>query len=124
MLLFVKYQPNKHRCGDCVVRALTKAENLTWIEAYDVLCNVGRRLQCMPNDKATYEDLLKTLGYKKISIKPVKGSTRGTVQEWAEKHPTGTFVLSVSNHLVCVKDGHYYDSWDCGFKSLYTVWEK
>ena len=122
--LFVKYQPNSHKGGDCVVRTLTKAENKSWYDIYDALCRYGRTLQRMPNEKETYEMYLKDKGYKKIPIKPTRGERRGTVYEWAKGHPKGTYVLAVANHLVCVQDGKYYDTWDCGDRSLYGVFEK
>ena len=49
------YQPNKKdlkdRQGDCVVRALTKVMNKTWLEVFNELIPYAIEIQCMPNSK-------------------------------------------------------------------------
>lgn len=121
------FQPNpkkNDKVGDCVVRAMCKAVDSDWVTVYKVLCNIGLRLGAMPNSDDTWKEFLGKNGFihHKISVK--KGSKRGTVAEFAEKNKKGTFVLSVANHLVTVVDGYYYDTWDCGHKSLYGYYEK
>lgn len=124
---FIYYQPNpdkKKDAGDCVVRAICKATNVSWDKVYMALCNIGYKLKVMPNSDEAWKDLLIKNGFVYHKIRAVKGSKRGTVSEFAQNHPEGTYILSIANHLVSVVDGKYYDTWDCGAKSLYGWWEK
>jgi len=121
------YQPNKKdikdTTGDCVVRALTKATGKDWLQVFEELIPIARELQCMPNDKKCYTEYLKAQGCVYNGISNKAGTTRPTVASFARKHKHGTFVARVANHLVAIVDGHFYDTWDCGYKSLYGYWE-
>jgi hypothetical protein len=116
--------PNKKLQADCVVRAMCKAMNKSWDEVYVELCTLGFRIKAMPNDKDTWKQYLDDNNFKYHKITVKRGSKRGTVAEFAEKHKKGTYVLQVANHIVTVVDGYYYDTWDCGSSSLYGYWEK
>jgi hypothetical protein len=121
------FQPNPNKndkIGDCVVRSMCKAVDRDWDTVYKVLCNIGYRLKDMPNGNDTWREFLKINGFTEHKITVKKGSKRGTVAEFAEKNKKGTYVLQVANHNVTVVDGFYYDTWDCGDKSLYSYWEK
>lgn len=122
------YQPNKKdlkdKYGDCVIRALTKALDMKWLEVFDELLPLARELQCMPNGKSTYEVYLKNKGFTYIGISNKKGSKRPTVKSFTKDHKEGTYFLILANHVVTVKDGIYYDTWDCDDCCLYGYWEK
>ncbi len=49
--MWKEYNPNPlgKRVGDCVIRAISAAENLSWFDAYDVLTHYGRLLGNLPN---------------------------------------------------------------------------
>jgi len=122
------YQPNKKdlkdNYGDCVIRSLTKALDMEWLQIFEELLPYARELQCMPNGKPCYEKYLKDKGFIYNGISNAKGTKRPTVDRFAKDHKTGTYVLRVAHHLVTVVDGFYYDTWDSGEKSLYGYWEK
>jgi hypothetical protein len=114
----------RHTVGDCVVRAMCKATGDDWDTVFKELCEIGFELKAMPNDKITWKEYLDRKGFKKHSIKVVKGSKRPTVDSFCREHKTGTYVLSVANHLVTAVDGYNYDTWDPAECSLYGYWEK
>lgn len=122
------YQPNskdlKDKYGDCVMRALTKVLNRTWLEIFDAIVPISRELQCPYNSKTCYETFLKINGFEYTGISNKKGSKRPTVKEFALKHRTGTYYLNLANHCVAVVNGIYYDTWDCGSSCLYGFWTK
>ena len=128
MTRYKYYQPNKKdikdKYGDCVVRALTKVMNKTWIEVFNELYTYAVDIQCMPNDKQCYETYLKDNGFEYHGISNKKGSKRPTVESFTKEHKTGTFFLNVANHVVSVVDGTYYDTWDSGQCCLYGYYEK
>lgn len=120
------FQPNdkdlKDKVGDCQIRAFCKALNLSWLEAFDLTIPICRELQTytiFDCDLNKTKKAMESLGFTYTGISNKKGSKRPTVKEFAQSHKTGTYILSVAHHAVCVKDGKYYDTWDCGHKSLY-----
>ena len=128
---YAYYQPNKKdikdEVGDCQIRALCKALGLTWVEAFDLTVPICRELQTYTifgGDLKRTRGAMETLGFKYTGISNKKGSKRPTVEEFAKAHPTGTYIASVAHHVVAGGDGKYYDTWDCGYKSLYGFYEK
>lgn len=48
-----------------------------------------------------------------------------TVSDFARNNPEGTFILSMpGRHVLCVQDGHWYDSWDSGGEEPVYYWTK
>lgn len=128
MTRYKYYQPNKKdlkdRYGDCVVRALTKVMNKTWLEVFNELIPYAIKIQCMPNSRTCYESYLKDNGFEYHGISNKKGSKRPTVESFAKEHKDGIFLLNVAKHCVSVIDGIYYDTWDSGQCCLYGYYEK
>lgn len=126
---YVYYQPNpkgrrgeKNRC-DCVVRAIAKFLGIDWLDAYNQLCEAGRRTYDMPNSRDSIKFICSEWGARYTAIKVEVGCRRPTVESFAQEHPKGRYLLSVANHEVCIEDGFYYDTWDCGHKCVYSYWE-
>ena len=123
---FQYYQPNKldlkDHYGDCTIRALSKALNLSWLEAFDLMIPICRKYQspnifnlpCKIENEAMAE-----LGFVYQGISNKRGSVRPTVDDFAKNHPEGTYIVNVANHEVAVVDGCYYDTWDSGYCKLY-----
>lgn len=124
---FKYYQPNKKdikdEYGDCVIRALTKAFNKEWIEAFNELIPYAIEHQCMPNNKTCYEKYITENGGEWKSVKVEKGKKRSTVKTFTKAHSTGTYILRLAHHIVTVADGFYFDTWESGDKSVYGYWE-
>lgn len=122
------FQPNKmdlkDNYGDCAVRTICKAENLEWIDAYDIMYKFSREVQCPLNCKHGFEHILKKLGYTYYKVSNKKGTKRPTVDGFTKDNKAGTYVLVVANHYVCSKDGFYHDTWDSGECCLYGYWKK
>lgn len=61
------------------------------------------------------------------SVYKPKEKNKVTVAGFANKHKQGNYILYIrvryTTHLVCVQDGVYYDTWDCGEKIVYGYWE-
>lgn len=122
------YQPNKKdlkdKYGDCVIRALTKALNMEWLDVFDDIQPISREMQVPFNCKPCYEKYLEEKGFVYYGISNAKGTKRPTVQSFAKDNKEGIYVLRVANHIVTVADGYFYDTWDRGSKSLYGYWKK
>ena len=124
--LYEYYQPNdldlRDRYYDDPIRALTKVLNMTWVEVYDELVPLARMMQCSVLEKTCYERYLSDKGFIYKGVSNKKGSKRPTVEEFTLDHRTGIYFLNIANHCVASVDGTYYNTWDCGYKSLYGYW--
>ena len=125
------YQPNdkdlKDRYGDCTIRALSKALNVSWIEAYKTtipLCIEYQTPNIFNLPRELEKEAMSKLGFTYYGISNKKGTKRPTIKEFAKTHQTGCYILNVANHEVACVDGKYYDTWDSGNKSLYGYYEK
>ena len=121
---FEYYQPNDHVCGDCGIRAVSKALGCTWAEALTHLYNKALIIKDAPEARETITETLKEHGFKWVAIRPKRGEKRPTVASFAKENKNGIYILNLSGHVVCAKEGKYFDIWDCGHKSLYGYWEK
>lgn len=123
---FHEYNPNPKNLvvGDCVIRAITKALDTDWYDIYDQLTKLGRE-ECAPlTHKITFEKFIISKGFiQGVIPRPQKGTKSVTVDSFAKDHQTGTFLLSTAHHLICVKDGMFYDlSPDFGTCKVYKYW--
>ena len=121
---FEYYQPNDHECGDCGIRAVSKALDLSWKDSLTALYLNALDIKEAPCSCDNITETLKKHGFKWVAIKPKRGEKRPTVSEFAKSCTSGTYICRVSGHVVCAKGGKYYDIWDSGGKSLYGYWEK
>ena len=112
------FQPNpkdkSNKKCDCHIRCIAGALNCDWLEAYDMMYEIGRR------SADNIGDLLIEHGFTACKV----GRDKPTVNEFCNEHPTGTYVLRLSHHVVCVKNGQFFDTWDCGEKCVYRYWSK
>ena len=126
--MYKYYQPNKKdlkdEYGDCVIRSLTKAFNMTWIEVFNELIPYAVEMQAMPNNKVCYERYILDKGLSWNGCKAKKGFKRIDVNNFSKIHKKGTYILRLAHHIVTVIDGVYYDTWDCGECCVYGYWEK
>lgn len=111
------------KVGDCAVRALSKALGSDWGSVYTMLVVKGYEMSDMPNSNAVINALLMDRGFERETI-PNTCPYCYTVKDFAEEHPEGTFVLGTGSHVVCVKDGTVYDSWDSTHEIPIVYWKK
>lgn len=109
------YNPNPSgkQVGDCSIRAVTAATGESWMEAYIGVTLHGITLCDMPSSNSVWGSYLRWRGFKRKSLDE-DCTDCYTVEEFCDDHPQGIFVVVLAGHVVTVKDGDYYDSWDSG----------
>lgn len=109
--MWEEYNPNpmERRVGDCTVRAIAKALDLTWEEAYVKLAVQGFLMCNMPSGDEVWGSLLRQHGFSRKSI-PNTCPDCYTAEEFCNDFPEGTYVLSFGGHVATVQDGTLYDS--------------
>ena len=127
---FKYFQPNakdlKDKFGDCQIRALAKALDCTWLEAFDKAIAICREEWVSLIFDAPVEvrsRMLDRLGFDYHGISNKKGTKRPTVDSFAKDHPHGRYICGVAHHEVAVVDGEYFDTWDSGDCSMYGYFE-
>lgn len=110
---FVYFNPNPYgaKVGDCVVRAICAATGQDWDTTYTGLTFQGFALKDMPSSNYVWGEYLRSLGFEREAI-PNYCPVCYTVEEFADDHPRGAYVLGTGVHAVCVRDGCVIDNWD------------
>lgn len=119
------YNPNpiRNRVGDCTVRAITKATGEDWDTIYTHLCFYGFICKDMSLANDVWGKYLRKQGFKRYLVDD-KDQDYYTVNDFCQDHPTGTYILAIDGHVVCVVDGKYYDTWDSGGEIPIYYWTK
>lgn len=122
MWIQYNHNPNAARVGDCVIRAIGTAIDRPWIETYIRICLYGLIMFDMPSSNAVWGRFLKEHGYKREAV-PNTCPDCYTVSDFCMDHKTGRYILALNGHVVAVKDGDYYDTWDSGEETVIYFWE-
>lgn len=111
--------------GDCVTRAISIATGMDYKEVYDEINRRGKletktqlnrhrsgKLSSARNGvfKETWKKYLSDLGWEKHST--CRFGTGVTCHLTADELPSGTIIVQVAGHLVCVKDGVINDTYN------------
>lgn len=102
--------------GDCSVRAISAVTGMTWVESYKLLCESGLHVYNEPASAEAIDFALKKLGFERFSVKKLPGfdKYRPTVEQLCQIESKGNVFALIQGHAVGIKDGDYYDVWDCG----------
>ena len=123
--MWKEYNPNPvgRKVGDCAIRAVAKALDISWEEAYVLVMVNGFRMGDMPSSNSVWGSVLRQNGF---SMKAIPDSCPDcyTAEDFCEECPKGTFVLGFGNHVATVIDGVIYDSWDSSKEIPQYVWYK
>ena len=112
MFRFYNAHPRKLSVDDCVKRSIALTTGIPYAEVQRGLNGhkkiTGAKSFNSHRNPESYME--KVLGFA-----PVRVAQRGvTVQEFAESHTLGRYVISVREHWTACIDGIIYDTWDCG----------
>jgi hypothetical protein len=115
--------PNGSYVGDCVVRAISIANDKSWNETYIDLCLRGLMLFDMPSSNRVWNEYLKSEGYTRHMV-PDNCPHCYTIKDFCNEYFRGTYILGTGTHVVAVINGDYYDTWDSGDESPIYFWTK
>ena len=121
------YNPNPVRpeggAGDCAIRAISKALNVSWEKAYVMLSLNGFLMGEIPNSDLVWGSVLRQHGFVR-EIVPNTCPDCYTVEEFCDDHPEGIYVIKSQDHVATVVDGRLFDSWDSSMNTPIYVWRK
>ena len=120
--VYFQNNPVGARVGDCAVRAISKALGITWEEAYEELATAGYQMADMPSSNTVITAVLRKHGFYKESLPDCGGCY--TIRDFAKDNPKGTYVVGTGNHVVCVINGDFYDSWRSDCEPVMYFWSR
>ena len=133
----------KGMAGDCVVRSIAIAANLSYKKVYEDLYQANEIFRTTSKTKlarslkqkndsprtGTHRVVLKKyllqLGWKWTPTMFVGQGCKVHLKK--DELPNGTLIVSCSKHITVVKDGFLYDTYDCtrnGTRCVYGYWSK
>lgn len=118
-MAWIDYNPNPRgrRTIDCTVRALTKALDCSWDEAYLRIALEGYLQKSMPSENEVWGMVFWRAGFNRRDL-PGPCPWCYTVRQFAREHPRGMYVLCTGSHVVTLIDGDWYDTWDSGDETV------
>lgn len=113
--------PVGRRVGDCAVRAVSRALDTDWENAYLSLVMNGYAMGDMPSSDSVWGATLRQHGFYRMSI-PDSCPNCYTAEDFCADNPEGIYVLGFGGHVATVVDGDLYDSWDSSLEIPQFVW--
>lgn len=115
MYKYYNPSPIKANVGDCVVRALCAVLDQDWDTTYTQLALEGFMLKDMPDANKVWASYLERKGFKRYFLDDTC-PFHYTIEDFAEDHSNGKFVIGTGDHAVAVINGEIWDTWKSGEK--------
>lgn len=115
---FLNVNPLGIKEKDCVCRAISKALNEEYYLISRKLELVAELFECEMLCECCYKHLLDYV-YGLTRIEEFKGLT---ITDFINLHPTGKYIVRVSQHLTHIDNGTILDIWDCSNEIVDIVW--
>lgn len=118
--------------GDCVIRAIAIAANLSYLEVYEnILARaVDRKANYNPQNgsrKSEYGPYLEYLGFVYTDLREIGKPRIRLNKKFEEILPIKMGIIFMKRHLTVYMDGEIHDMWDCsktGRKWVNGYWAK
>jgi hypothetical protein len=123
MFVEINLNPYRKSVGDCVIRAISAAEDVDWDDTFIDLMVKCFQMKDIPSSNNAWGAYLHDLGYSR-HIVPDTCPDCYTIEDFTEDHPKGTYILATGTHVVCVRDGNYFDTWPSGQETVIYYFEK
>ncbi len=120
MARFVYYNQNydKVKRNDCVTRAISLASGLPYSTVRRKLRYTARLLGCSKLCVSCYEFLIREV------LGGVPKNCEGmTINDFADLHPDGTYLLRMDGHITTLIDFTLYDIFDCRQERITNAWK-
>lgn len=110
--MYEYYNPNPSgkTVSDCVIRAISKALNQSWETTYIELALQGYLMSDLLNSNAVWSAYLKNKGFHRDMVSNDCPDCY-TIEDFANEHSKGTYIIGTGTHAVAIVDGIIYDAW-------------
>lgn len=123
MLVLLNENPDGNRTTDCTIRALSTLLDQDWETTFIGIALVCLDLHEMPERNTVWSKYLRDRGYVRHAL-PDTCPDCYTVGQFAQDHPTGEYLVACDGHVVCVRHGDVYDTFDSQDMTAIYYWQK
>ena len=123
--MYKYYNPNPagRSVGDCSIRAISKALDLSWDEAFDLVSDAAKKMADMPSSDSVWGAVLRMHGFYREGL-PNTCPDCYTARDFCWDNPIGIYVLGFGGHVATVIDGVLYDSWNSSDEIPQYFWTR
>ena len=122
MYVFYNANPLKRRVGDCVIRAISKALNMSWDDVAIDLSMMMVIQKDIISSNALWGEYLMLNGFERGILPECPDCL--TLDEFCKIFPSGTYVACTGTHVVAVIDGNFYDTFDSSQEIITYYYKK
>ena len=115
MYKYSKKNPIGRDVEDCVLRSISLAEGKSWRETYRELSELAIDEGLMLNSVEFVEEYLDKRYDRQCH-------TAKTVEEFANEHRRGRYLVTMPNHITCIIDGVIYDTFNPAHRIMRCAW--
>ena len=115
---YYNVSPDGEHKNDCVTRAISLASGMPYAETRKKLRSVATLFDCERIYMSCYKHLIENVLY----CKPLDCDGM-TVEEFADMHPYGVYLVRMNQHISCIIDNTIYDIFDCREHLLTNAWK-
>ena len=103
--------------NDCVTRAISLASGMSYEDTRRKLYHTAKLLDCNRICMSCYKFLIENV----LCAKPLDCDGL-TVEDFADIHPQGTYLVRMEGHISTIIDNTIYDIFDCRSRALTNAW--
>lgn len=125
-MAYVYYNPNptgRASVGDCSVRAVAKALNTSWENAFWKIALNAFYMGDVMSSNAVWGAVLREHGFHREGL-PNLCPDCYTAEDFCRDNPKGIYVLGFGNHVATVINGTLFDSWNSSLEVPQYFWTK
>lgn len=111
--VFTNPNPEGKLVDDCVIRALSIIMKTDWETTYTRLSVLGLMYHDRMDANYVWGKYLEENGFERYLI-PDTCPDCYTVKQFVIDHPNGDYILATGEHVICVRNGDYLDTFDSG----------
>lgn len=115
---YLNVNDDKVKRNDCVTRALTLASGLPYSSIRRKLRYTARLLDCSKLCVSCYSFFI-----EEVLLGKRTNCDGMTVEEFADLHPIGVFLVRMDGHISVIIDNTIMDIFDCRQHLLTNAWE-
>ena len=116
MFKYYNTNPLNILTDDCVLRAISVAEGISWDECQRKLSYLSNKEGLLLNDIGFVEQYLDDR-YNRKCYQNI------TIGQFAKSCPKGNFVVTTKGHITAIINNVIVDTWDCSNRLMKCCWQ-
>lgn len=106
--------PKNRTTGDCVIRAISLATDTPYTQVLREMCELSCKTGYSIGSSQLEKKYLEARGWEKQKQPRMYDGRKITGCQWLTTAGKETMIVSIgAQHLSCIKDGKFWDIWDC-----------